>query len=191
MSEEQIGCYVFGYGSLINSASRALTGQTSKAVPVYVEGLIRHWGYTGSPVMSHLVVEVGEGRCNGVLIGMSALTLNEFDIREKGYQRIKLSPDQIKTLDADTVIDQPVYVYVTSEISPPSSRYPIAKSYIDTVIAGCLEFGEEFASAFVDLTEGWRCPCADDRLSPLYSRVAGVDDQVMSRVDQILGSQLP
>ena len=34
--------YIFGYGSLINSASRKLTGQTGEAIPVIAHGLVRY-----------------------------------------------------------------------------------------------------------------------------------------------------
>ncbi len=36
--------YIFGYGSLINAASRQLTGQTGEAIPVIAHGLVRYWG---------------------------------------------------------------------------------------------------------------------------------------------------
>ncbi len=52
--------YIFGYGSLINSASRQLTGQTGRAIPVVAHGLVRYWGKIDeSYILSPLVVNEG------------------------------------------------------------------------------------------------------------------------------------
>ena len=64
--------YIFGYGSLMNSASRQLTGQTGQAIPVIVQGLVRHWGkIDDSYIMSPLVVQRGDSEVNGVLLHVS------------------------------------------------------------------------------------------------------------------------
>lgn len=61
--------YIFGYGSLINAASRQLTGQTGEAIPVIAHGLVRYWGKVDdSYILSPLVVNRGESQVNGVLL---------------------------------------------------------------------------------------------------------------------------
>lgn len=63
--------YIFGYGSLINSASRQLTGKTGPAHPAVIHGFKRIWGKLDkSYILSPLVVQKGQGLVNGVLIEM-------------------------------------------------------------------------------------------------------------------------
>ncbi|USH01130.1 gamma-glutamylcyclotransferase [Grimontia kaedaensis] len=178
--------YIFGYGSLINAASRQLTGETGIAVPAVVSGLQRHWGHTGSPVMSHLVVKEGEGQCNGVLVRIDDDALEVFDIREAGYQRVPLDSQRIQVLEKDFVFDGPVFVYVTHDVIAPCSNHPIAQSYVDTVLAGCLRYSADFAESFISSTHGWNFPRIDDRHSPVYQRVAGVADEDRSKIDLML-----
>ncbi|MEI8611977.1 gamma-glutamylcyclotransferase [Enterovibrio sp. Hal110] len=178
--------YIFGYGSLINGESRKVTGDTGQAVPAVVSGLQRHWGKTGSPNMSHLVVKEAEGECNGVLIHIDSETLTVFDIREAGYQRVELDSQRIQLLDQTFTIDEPVYVYVTDEVISPCYIQPIAQSYVDTVLAGCLRYSAEFAQTFIVSTQGWENPRIDDRRAPVYQRVAGVDDNARAEIDRML-----
>ncbi|KXF80669.1 gamma-glutamylcyclotransferase family protein [Enterovibrio coralii] len=183
--------YIFGYGSLINEDSRQLTGDTGKAIPATVSGLERHWGKTGSPVMSHLVVREGTGQCNGVLIHVDDDLLEVFDIREAGYQRIRLDSERIKTLDQTIQLDGPVFVYVTDEVVSPCYVQPIAQSYVDTVLAGCLRYSAEFAQSFIQNTHGWDYPRMNDRAQPVYQRVAGVRDEDRLTIDQLLHDKPP
>lgn len=76
--------YIFGYGSLMNSASRQLTGQTSAALPATAHGFKRYWGKVDdSYILSPLVVDRGEGSVNGVVLQVSDSGLAEFDRRER------------------------------------------------------------------------------------------------------------
>ncbi len=71
--------YIFGYGSLINAASRQLTGQTGEAIPVIAHGLVRYWGKVDdSYILSPLVVNRGESQVNGVLLEIDDRALAEF-----------------------------------------------------------------------------------------------------------------
>ena len=178
--------YIFGYGSLINDESRKVTGDTGQAVPAVVSGLQRHWGKTGSPNMSHLVVKEADGECNGVLIHIDSEALEVFDIREAGYQRVELDSQRIQLLDKAFSIDEPVYVYVTDDVVSPCYIQPIAQSYVDTVLAGCLRYSAEFAQTFISSTHGWENPRIDDRREPVYQRVAGVDDNARVEIDRLL-----
>ncbi|MDD1780597.1 gamma-glutamylcyclotransferase [Enterovibrio sp. ZSDZ35] len=183
--------YIFGYGSLINEDSRQLTGDTGEAIPATVSGLERHWGKTGSPVMSHLVVKEGLGQCNGVLIHVDDDLLEVFDIREAGYQRVELDAEKVKTLDETIELDGPVFVYVTDDVVSPCYVQPIAQSYVDTVLAGCLRYSAEFAQSFIQSTYGWDYPRVNDRDNPVYQRVAGVRENDRAQIDQLLNSMPP
>ncbi len=178
--------YIFGYGSLMNSSSRKLTGQTGKAIPVIVHGLVRSWGkIDDSYTISPLVVTSGEGQVNGVLLEVNDAELAEFDIRESGYQRVALPSAQIET-DYDFDVNQPIWVYITEQHLQPCKNSPIVQSYVDTVLCGCLEVSESFARHFVHHTFGWHHPLENDRHDPKYVRLAGVDESQHTFIDQLI-----
>lgn len=178
--------YIFGYGSLMNSSSRKLTGQTGNAIPVVVHGLVRSWGkIDDSYTISPLVVTMGEGQVNGVLLEVADSELSEFDLRESGYQRVSLSPEQIETTQGFDR-EQKIWVYVTEDHQHPCENSPIVQSYVDTVLCGCLEVSESFARHFVAHTVGWHHPLENDRHNPKYVRLAGVDEAHHSFIDQLI-----
>ncbi|MDW6001681.1 gamma-glutamylcyclotransferase family protein [Vibrio mangrovi] len=179
--------YIFGYGSLMNSSSRQLTGQTGNACPAVVEGLIRSWGtvddsYQASP----LVAQRGDGLVNGVLLNVSADELSQFDQRERGYHRIQLESTAIQTELSFSANDE-IWVYVKDAPMPPTHKSPILQTYVDTVLTGCLEISEAFAHLFVQHTIGWEHPRENDRHQPRYVNYAGILPEHRDKVDQILG----
>ncbi|PSU35028.1 gamma-glutamylcyclotransferase family protein [Photobacterium lutimaris] len=178
--------YIFGYGSLINNASRLLTGQAKEAQPVTVHGLQRYWGKIDSTYhISPLVAALGEGVCNGVLVRVDEKALQQFDHREKGYRRIELDPTQLES--HQPIEDRlPVWVYTKADHEPPCHIQPIMQTYVDTVLAGCLAISSVFAKTFVDTTLGWHHPLENDRHEPKYGNHAGVRDEHIARIDQLL-----
>jgi gamma-glutamylcyclotransferase (GGCT)/AIG2-like uncharacterized protein YtfP len=178
--------YIFGYGSLINSASRKMTGQTGETIPAQVFGLVRHWcKIDDSYAVSPLAVIEGEGHVNGLLIEVSEAELKKFDHREAGYKRVAVNTDNIKTL-CGSKIDRNVWVYVVSQTKPPCQNSPIVLSYVDTVLAGCLEISDTFAHDFVEQTVGWHFPLKDDRADPIYPRLAGVNQNQRLIIDSLI-----
>lgn len=51
-----------------------------------------------------------------------------------------------------------VWVYIPQTPMPANKNYPIVQSYVDVIMRGCLDYGHEFASHFIQTTEGW-LPC--------------------------------
>ncbi|OLQ77635.1 hypothetical protein BIT28_04595 [Photobacterium proteolyticum] len=183
--------YIFGYGSLINHHSRLLTSQTGKAVPATVNGLQRHWGKVdGSYKISPLVAMLGKGHCNGVLVKIGENSLVEFDRREKGYRRIELDPADVAASHAvenqKMVINEPIWAYIRANPQPPCEVQPIMQTYVDTVLAGCLSISEQFAKTFVETTQGWHHPFENDRQQPKYGNLAGVLDEHLMLIDQLI-----
>jgi cation transport regulator ChaC len=97
--------FVFGYGSLISSASRAETeGRSAVAAPVRLAaefGYVRGWtdrsptGFTALGV--HKVSPHRKGRTvNGVIYPVSATEMPAFDARELGYVRIEVPPAMLQ-----------------------------------------------------------------------------------------------
>jgi len=182
--------YIFGYGSLLNSTSRERTGQTGKPIPAIVHGLTRYWSLIDdSYVLSPLAVNTGDGQVNGVLLNVNQKTLEEFDIREAGYQRVKIPIQNIKTF---AYFDQSedVWVYITNNIKAPTISSPIVQSYVDTVIYGCLEISENFAEHFIKYTLGWEHPIENDRHQPKYSRSTNLTEENHLVIDGLLNQFL-
>lgn len=178
--------YIFGYGSLMNSASRQLTGQTGRAIPVIAHGLVRYWGkIDDSYTLSPLAADTGEGQVNGVLLEIEGMALADFDRRERGYHRVRLTPNQI---ECDQPFDHhmPIWVYIKSQPEPPCESMPIVQTYVDTVLAGCLEVSEAFARHFVEHTLGWHHPMINDRLAPKYGNLAGVREEHYPAIDALI-----
>ena len=178
--------YIFGYGSLMNSASRKLTGQTSEAIPATVDGLRRYWGKVGdNNTLSPLVVSQGQGKVNGVILQINDQELHEFDIRENGYQRIPLEHTCITsqlTLSTNDI----VWIYTKDHSEPPCTLSPIMQTYVDTVLSGCLEISEDFAKQFIKQTIGWNFPIENDRLDPKYKNYAGVEKHHYPLIDKLV-----
>jgi cation transport regulator ChaC len=164
--------YVFGYGSLINSDSRARTGSSGVAIPARATGFQRAWNFVDREAgMTALgVVSREESVTNGTLVSIRAADLPLFDHREVGYTRTKLDRARVVGLNGQEAPDGSIWIYLPNEPGFPSNDNPIAKSYVDVVLAGCLELGESFAAEFVRTTTNWDYPWVDDRSTPRYVR---------------------
>jgi len=171
--------YIFGYGSLINSDSRRITGIAGDSIPVRVRGLQRYWvSFAGVDMRAVGVRSEAESQCNGVLFDVPASELDKFDLRERGYVRQALDHQHIEYLDGQTsasLLAHPVWVYTYPDCPHESQFSPISQSYLDVIMLGCLEVGKQFAREFLQHTKLWQ-DWHDDRLSPLYPR-AIVHDQ--------------
>jgi hypothetical protein len=155
----------------------------------------------------------------GVMPVWSQHDLRRLDDREKGYQRVPLTLDQIqpvpylspelyyseddvKTMDArkqpmgtDVTIEDDddwlqnwleqsvqkkpaqnnglqhtrtsssqicVWTYVPIQQHWPDADFPIAQSYVDVILRGCLSYAPEMAHDFITSTKGWSCDSIDD-----------------------------
>ncbi|MCG6507745.1 gamma-glutamylcyclotransferase, partial [Vibrio parahaemolyticus] len=105
----------------------------------------------------------------------------------RGYQRIALTAEQIET-EAEFDREREIWVYVTEQHQPPCERSPIVQTYVDTVLAGCLEVSEAFARHFVEHTVGWHHPLENDRHAPKYGNLAGVSPAHHSVIDDLIAN---
>lgn len=83
--------FIFGYGSLVESQSRARTSPSALyAFPVNVEGIQRGWfDQVGGVSLSTTylgAIPDSNSNCNGVIFQVSQQQLNAFDERENGLQ---------------------------------------------------------------------------------------------------------
>lgn len=177
--------YVFGYGSLIQQASRVGTAAGADvAWPVEVAGLQRAWNYRprhAPPLATYLGVLPRDGSTtNGVVFAVSEDDLVRLDQREANYQRVRLDPAAVSWL-ADPPSEWSgekspgagvVWTYVCESTHRPDAEAPIVQGYVDICMAGCLEVERDhpalttFAADFVRQTEGWSGDWVNDRLFP-------------------------
>jgi hypothetical protein len=81
-----------------------------------------------------------------------------------------LDPARVISLNGQEVPSESIWIYLPNEPGWPSEECPIVQSYVDVVLAGCLEVGESFAAEFVRTTMNWGYPWIDDRSAPRYAR---------------------
>lgn len=164
--------YVFGYGSIINQHTRAHPSVSD--VPVRVHGYARGWMHRieQAHVTALGVWKDETSTCNGVLVEVSSELLQELDERELsvGYRREKIDWNCV-TAWSGYVLPQEgdVYIYVTIEPQPCTAQYPIEQTYLDMVLWGCLQYGDEYTREFIETTDHWMRP-VNDREQPLYPR---------------------
>lgn len=172
--------FIFGYGSLICSHSRAVTSPEHAhkvATPVMAQGIERVWSKRTNRNMTAMGISFSEEASTvGVLLPVSEEEIQKFDIREQGYDRHELdlsdvnrvpflNDEHYKEEDHDVFLEAKkanaaesikLWVYVQRQDRPPTEEHPIVQSYVDTILRGCLNVGgEKFARAFIETTKGW------------------------------------
>jgi cation transport regulator ChaC len=185
--------YVFGYGSLISSSSLKITlPDAGPGSAVTVRGLSRGWWVPDFKrgLMGLGAVTRKGAATNGVIFEVSAEQLEVLDGRERphGYTTVPVPASDISGVEIAP--DAVTWAYVFAKPQMPSEMAPIAQSYVDVVISGCLEFGTDFAESFVRSTLDWDYPWINDRFKhPRYSRhESGLPHDV---IDAILERLVP
>ncbi|MBJ7536304.1 gamma-glutamylcyclotransferase family protein [Marinomonas transparens] len=178
--------FILGYGSLINGESRAKTGETGDVWPVKLHGFQRHWSVMSAEfgMSSVAVIKAPEQACNGVLVEVPYHQFPLFDERERGYQRSIVEAKQLTAYYQGDLPEGIYWVYHTNDIVEPHYDCPIALSYVDVILSGCLEHGDDFAQDFLALTKGWHSTLINDRQAPRYPRVQ--PDLLTARLNTLL-----
>ncbi len=179
--------YIFGYGSLINQESREKTGNSGTAIPVRVQGVQRSWSQISprSRICAVGVIFKKGASCNGVSFLVSESELPKFDERESGYDRVLLNPHQILRWESQKHLPGKCWTYRLKQPKASSQECPIAQSYIDVAMSGCLEISEAFAEEFVTTTAGWSPFMLNDRANPQY-RMPMQEVPFAEKIDHIL-----
>jgi cation transport regulator ChaC len=190
----------FGYGSLVNRATRPVLEQ---ARPARLTGWRRSWTHRvtrgdGHSDCSSLTIDPADepdAGIDGVLVSLAAADLPLLDARESGYERLTVPMTDVELLAApesgaavpaagDVIL---VYRSLADNRHPASVGFPILQSYIDCVMAGYLAvFGTEGLQRFMQSTHGWHFPTHDDRADPRYPRAVAVDAEQRANFDQLI-----
>jgi hypothetical protein len=198
--------FVFGYGSLINSASRTSTaGKSIPAIPVRVSssfGYIRSWGdrsQSGFTALGLRRPAPGEQATtiNGVLYPVEGDDMAAFDTREKGYVRVEVPREDIEATSWQALPGQcTIWVYVPKVAGKrpgeglplADAKNPLLESYIDVVLEGGLEYGQDFTREIIETTRDWSPYWLNDRT---LARRPWVFDKDYARVDEMLLELVP
>ncbi|WP_233833694.1 gamma-glutamylcyclotransferase family protein [Paraburkholderia sp. ZP32-5] len=198
--------FIFGYGSLINTSSRATTaGKPIAAIPVRVAaafGYVRSWSDRASSGFTALGLRrpfEGEASMtiNGVIYPVVGNDMSAFDEREKGYVRVEVPWALIEAVSWQPLPAQgTVWVYVPKAqnkapgegLAMPDARYPLVESYIDVVVEGALEYGPEFAREVIETTRDWSPYWLNDRT---LARRPWVFNNQYAQVDALLATSAP
>jgi hypothetical protein len=136
--------FIFGYGSLINSASRNAT------VGKVAFGYIRAWvnrsssGFTG-PGLRKPGTNEKASTVNGVLYPVENGDMAKYDVREQGYTRVEVPRDEIEPVSWQQLPATGkiwVYIPVKADNEPgvglpvATAEFPLLESYIDVVVEG-------------------------------------------------------
>jgi hypothetical protein len=191
--------FIFGYGSLINSNSRNATSSAPiPAIPARISGAFgyrRCWndrsqsGFTALGLCRTQSGELG-ATVNGVLYPVQHDDLAKFDKREEGYNRVAVPLDQIEAAGWQRLPEEGrIWIYVPAHMGKePDASYPILQSYIDVVVEGGLEYGEDFAQEILETTYGWNHYWLNDRQLP---RRPWVYDAKAAKVDELIKKTAP
>jgi len=195
--------FIFGYGSLINSASRESTaGKMIPAIPVRISasfGYIRAWNdrsLSGFTALGLRKAGPGEqaSTINGVLYAAGVDDIAKFDIRETGYARIEVPREDIAAVSWQRLPETGrIWVYIPVKpngepgvgLPAANAEYPMLESYIDVVVEGGLEYGPDFARELIETTADWSDYWLNDRE---LARRPWVHDPESSKVDDLLKS---
>ena len=189
--------YIFGYGSLICPISRAVTAPTladRAATPVRVKHLERLWSFPVKQCgMTFMGIRVKpNAECAGVLVPVNDEELAQFDKRELGYDRVPVAHHHIERVpflcddeltehynhqhcyffhkDQKQQQAPTIWVYVQQNPMPVNDQCPIAQTYLDVILRGCLSISREFAQDFLVTTRGWHPQDYDKDLLHQYNK---------------------
>lgn len=192
--------YIFGYGSLMQIASRTRTVPSAfAAAPVIVKGISRGWYYqapSASLSPTYLgAVDDNIATTNGVIYRVSDSEFAATSEREKDYKPTRIDRSAITMLDGSSVAPEGEFWYYASrDKKTANAEHPIVQSYVDICMDGSLEIeamyplarDARFAEQFVKTCTDWKTPWINDRIFPyrpfIYMPRASKIDEILSKV---------
>jgi hypothetical protein len=196
--------YIVGYGSLMEKASKDRTAPNTGAnLPVMVTGFERSWSLRGSGVGSgttYLGVQAKDGALMVAALYrvFADQDISDTDQRETYYCRDEVDPGALRMLDGSAVPEEgQIWIYASrpEAVDPPNADYPIAQSYVDIFITGCLQVAErvvgqnqDFAKQCITTTAGWSPHWVNDRLLP---RRPFIHQPNAAEIDRLLFENVP
>jgi gamma-glutamylcyclotransferase (GGCT)/AIG2-like uncharacterized protein YtfP len=196
--------YIFGYGSLIEQASRMRTTPAAMYVlPARAPGFVRGWwartGAVGFSTTFAGAIPEKSGSVNGVVYAVTKEELEATNEREQGYTPTDIT-GSVQILSGGYKPKEKVWIYVNKfkegerQKSLPSPQFPIVQSYVDICLTGCFQIEQGFPDAkgfareFIESTQEWSIYWENDRM---YPRRAPFSVPAASKIDALLQKHLP
>ncbi len=172
--------HVFGYGSLVNSATHAL-GPLALA---RLDGWQRVWVHLPGRDFATLSVELCAGAViDGLSCAVDPAAWPALDQREAAYARITVQATLANS------IPHAAALYVARRADGQEPTVPILLSYLDAVVQGFhRRYGAAGVARFFASTAGWQAGVCDDRAAPLYPRAQPLSAPEREAVDAALRS---
>ncbi len=194
--------YIFGYGSLLSSASRFQTLQEEvKAIPLTLFGYKRSWNTRASQLgggITFLGLEPVENSfCNGIVFPVDEEQFVRLAKREAGYQQVELPIEAFQWADPSNSLDiKTVTTFCFVSENRPDNEHPIVQSYLDLCLEGCIELENDFdcikegqaTEDFIKLTDGWSRYWINDRI---HARRPWVHTPLAGQIDRAIRQHLP
>jgi hypothetical protein len=194
--------YVFGYGSLLERASRTRTNPDAiGAWPARVTGYQRGWFHQFADNIGSSCTYLGAVEAKGKTINGVIYRVADFERtkeRETGYTATRLEASQIAMLDGGGPLeagkDSDVYIFLSNQDSisktkEPTPQFPLVQSYVDICVNGSLEIealyrtAKGFTQEFIQTTTGWNAYWVNDRIYPrrpfIYAPNSGAIDKAL------------
>ncbi len=157
---------MIGYGSLIETHSRLRTNPQARYVyPLELYGCQRVWGLHGGAYKTTFLTLIKKAglHLNAIYYPVTTAEIKQADQRESGYCRVQVSRKDIHFLAQH----QPpknaslwIYVVKSGQLELPNTAYPIAQSYVDVFLNGCLQIQQryhlkDFALQCITTSHSW------------------------------------
>ncbi|MEM7391611.1 MAG: hypothetical protein AAF492_04615 [Verrucomicrobiota bacterium] len=186
--------YIVSYGSLLSRESRERYSSIfADVVPVQISGWKRGWSVRNvEERTTHAGVARAEGACMSAVLVPTRLT-EDIKHRERYYDFIRLDPETISPIDSDRSVLESGNFWLCEPIQTacPSKEFPLAQTYVDTCLVGCLEAGiEDGLHQFIRNTEGWEYAWVNDREldEPVFPRAAQLSRDKQKIIDRALAA---
>lgn len=159
--------FLVAYGSLMHPDSLRTTVPNHSAISSVLPCTLHSWKRSWNSNCTSRYSVVSARRTsrpthtmNAALIRLEPTqahtTLAALDSRESCYTRVRVPVDDLIAPLSELPPDSHVYIYSLRTVIPPSRMKPIAQTYLDIIIEGCLLLGgERFAKQFMESTHRW------------------------------------
>ena len=186
--------YLLGYGSLLSHDSRYLFSDIDcHALPVIVNDWQRAWATRSSSIPYTCL---GAFKRQGAWLNAALLPTDitpklmtreaEYSFEEVTLDELSL-PESHQHLDLSALKDKKIWICKNFVSFEANQTFPIAQSYLDTCISGCLDMADiKFAKQFISSTVGWNSGWINDRKAPIYPRLAQISQATQQLIDQLL-----
>lgn len=176
---------VFGYGSLVNSATLPAGVGLQRGS---ITGWVRQWR-NPRIVSTGTICGLTVARRHGIVLQGAVFQADSeletsLSIREGEDELVR---EGVTLLDSGSTLTADLFVTPTSKLVWANDDCPICVSYLDCILQGFLRLYDRLGvENFLDSSEGWHLPLCHDREEPRYPRAIMLDPSERALIDDCL-----